>query len=114
MRERRNSNRYKIKKDSFIVHFRNTGNIENISLGGVLCSCINSEFDPKSFTKIDIRCKKNCFYLSNLGIQILKTKITEEKSSPHLFIRRCHLKFDNLTDIDIVRLSDFISAYAIF
>jgi len=108
MLERRKSQRFKVGNGHFIIHSRNVGKIEDISMGGLCCSCINEEFDPASGDKIDIRCLKNSAYLENLGINILETETTSGASIFNVFTRICHLQFQKLTDDQIQQLSNFI------
>lgn len=113
MLERRKSQRFKVGNGHFIIHSRNVGKIEDISLGGICCSCINEEFDPASENKIDIRCPKNNMYLEKLGINILETEITSGASIFNVFTRICHLKFQKLTEEQIHQLNNFILRNAI-
>ncbi|MCB2181199.1 MAG: PilZ domain-containing protein [Desulfobulbaceae bacterium] len=112
MQERRKNQRFKIKKDFLIVHFNNIGRIRDISLGGMCCSCLNNEFDPKSHNKIDIRCLKNNFYLQNIGVKLLSSKVIDEGEFTHLFTRKCRLQFDRLTPRETEKLTGFISENA--
>jgi len=113
MLERRKSQRFKVGNGHFIIHSRNVGKIEDISMGGLCCSCINEEFDPASGDKIDIRCLKNSSYLASLSINILETETTSGASIFNVFTRICHLKFQKLTDDQIQQLNNFILQNAI-
>lgn len=108
MLERRKSQRFKVENGHFIIHSRNVGKIEDISMGGLCCSCINEDFDPASEDKIDIRCLKNNVFLENMGIDILETEITNGASIFNVFTRICHLKFQKLTEYQIHQLNKFI------
>ena len=113
MLEKRKSPRFKLGNGNFIIHSRNVGKIDDISMGGLRCSCINEEFDPASGDKINIRCLKKNMYLENLGINILKTEITSGASIFNVFTRICHLKFRKLTDEQFDQLNNFILQNAI-
>lgn len=108
--ERRENQRFKIKDGAFIVHFKNIGVINNISLGGVCCSCMNNDFVPSSYNSIDIRCEKNQYYIQNFDIEILATKITQISQTPEVFMRQCHIQFKNLSYDKKAELIDFISS----
>lgn len=110
MTERRQSHRYQLLNEPLAVHFNKIGQIENMSVGGLCCSCINDEFDPASHNKIDIRCQKVSFCLQNIGIKVLETKVRHGKSFSEIFMRRCHVKFEDLSDEEIKQLEDFITA----
>ncbi|MBI5557660.1 MAG: PilZ domain-containing protein [Deltaproteobacteria bacterium] len=114
MTERRKDQRFKLTDDGhFIVHARNIGKIENISLGGLCCSCVNDIFDPHSDNTIDIRCKKDHLHLQKLGINILATEITAGKSFFNVFTRTCHLKFQEISAGQLQQLHYFIARNAI-
>ncbi|RJX26019.1 MAG: PilZ domain-containing protein [Desulfurivibrio sp.] len=113
MLERRKSQRFKVDNGHFIIHSRNVGKIEDISLGGLCCSCINEDFDPASEDKIDIRCLKNNIFLENLGINILETETTSGASIFNVFTRICHLKFEQLSESQMHQLNNFIVQNAI-
>ncbi|MBU4264093.1 MAG: PilZ domain-containing protein [Proteobacteria bacterium] len=113
MLERRKSQRFKVGNGHFIIHSKNVGKIEDISMGGLCCSCINEDLDPASEDKIDIRCLKNNMYLEKMGINILETEITSGASIFNVFTRICHLKFQKLTDDQRHQLNNFILHNAI-
>jgi hypothetical protein len=108
MLERRKSQRFKVGNGHFIIHSKNVGKIEDISMGGLCCSCINEDLDPASEDTIDIRCLKNNMYLEKMGIDILETEITSGASIFNVFTRICHLRFQKLTGDQLHQLNNFI------
>ena len=97
MIERRTSQRFKLNDDNFVIHARNVGKIEDISLGGLCCTCINVDLDPAADDKIEIRCPHARIHLANIGMQIRETTVTGGASIFNVFTRRCHIKFQGLT-----------------
>ena len=97
MIERRASQRFKMNDDNFVIHARNVGKIEDISLGGLCCTCINVDLDPAADDKIEIRCPNTRIHLPDIGIQILETAVTGGASIFNVFTRKCHIKFQKLT-----------------
>jgi hypothetical protein len=113
MNERRKSQRFKLKNDNnFVIHARCIGKIEDISLGGLCCTCINEDLDPASDNKIEIRCPHAFIYLANIGIDILGTKATNGASIFNLFTRTCHIKFQELKDDQTQMLHSLILSNA--
>ena len=113
MDERRKEKRYKLKDGNLVVHWTTVGNIENISRGGLCCSCINDEFSPDSYNKIDIRCPRKNFFLQDLGIKIVDKVVSSGESVFAVFTRKCHLQFEELSDEQMVLLDNFIENNAI-
>lgn len=111
MIERRKHQRYTIDSGPVVVHSDNIGTIENISRGGMCCTCINDEFDPESHNSVDILCS-GYFCMRNLGINILKKEMTTGESVFTLFTRKCHIEFANMTEIQLAQLNDFIMTHS--
>ncbi len=109
MIERRKNPRYKINNNPFVVHLNSIGKIENLSMDGMCCTCMDdADSDSCMYKKIDILCSKENFFLQNLGITVIKTKVEDRGKTIPLFMRECHLQFNSLTDEDNHRLSCFI------
>ncbi len=113
MLERRKYQRFKLQDGHFVIHSKNIGTIENISLGGFCCSCIHEDFVPEATGTIDIfRKHPSPSALSKFNIRILQSERTPGESIFNVFMRKCHIVFENLTEEQNENLLNFISGYA--
>jgi hypothetical protein len=108
MVERRKSQRFKLHNDNFVIHARSIGKIEDISLGGLCCTCINDDLDPASDSRIDIRCPHALLYVPDIGIEIMETAVSGGASIFNVFTRTCHIKFQELTDDQLQQVHSLI------
>ncbi|MFZ5764922.1 MAG: PilZ domain-containing protein [Thermodesulfobacteriota bacterium] len=112
MNDRRKDQRFKLANGHFVVHSGNIGKIENISMGGLLCSCINDEHTPHPTGTLEIRCLEKQTSLCELNIRILRSDIFPGESIFNVFVRKCHILFEEMSEEQHTRLIDFISSHA--
>lgn len=112
MTERRKNQRFKLRNGQFILHSRKIGKIENISLGGLCCSCVNDDFIPSPEGSIEIRCLRQSALISDLDVRIVQSEITSGESLFNVFVRKCHIVFKSLTEEQNRNLLNFISTHA--
>lgn len=113
MIERRKNQRFKLQNGNFVIHAKNIGKIEDISLGGFRCSCINEDYVPESTGTIEIRCQGHqAPALSDVNIRILKSERSAGESIFNVFVRKCHIAFEKLSEEQNEKLINFISTTA--
>lgn len=112
--ERRRHPRYKAKFGVAALHEGNIGKVNNISLGGISCSCsfIDSPAcNSNSHMDIFFGPGANTVHLQNLPIRIVNSDMNLGTSPLCLFSRNCRIQFGELTDNQLDHLKKFISLY---
>lgn len=109
MVEQRKKKRFTLKNNPLVIHSYKIGNIKNISLEGLCCSCLNDQFEPHSQNSIDIRCHRSSFHLQNIEIKIIQTEVEHSPLFSEFYMRKCHILFEKLTNEEIEKLAQFIA-----
>ena len=114
MIERRNHKRYKVEDGAIVVHPGHIGQILDISLGGLLCQCIDNQClldEPQAF---DIFCANDAckFKLKEVPIQMISNYVNQLSPWNTAMIRRCGVMFGDLTANQKSHLENFINHLA--
>jgi len=112
--ERRRHQRFKTREGVAALHAGNIGKVNNISLGGISCSCsfVDSPACGKnSHLDIFFGPSADTIHLQNLPIRIVDSDMNLGTSPICLFSRNCRIQFGELTDSQLEHLGEFISRY---
>lgn len=108
MDERRRYERYLVHEDVYVYRANRVGKVLNISLTGLMCTCVHhDDCIPEDF---DIFCPGSSICLAALPYTVIEAKNIE--SPPH-FVRQCHVQFDPLSHKKNLELERFIEKYTV-
>ncbi len=112
--ERRKHPRYKTKEGAVALHAGNVGRINNISLGGVSCSCTfvdSTACDKNTHLDIFFSHSDNPIHLQDIPVSIASAEMSLGSVFSCLFSRRCGIQFGELTESQEDLLKEFIAHY---
>jgi len=99
MEERRRAERVKPADDCIVVHSKTVGNIKNISIGGLYCSCFQDVTCQKDVQReIDILCGKGQFLVKGVKVKVVETERIAGRFLKDFEIKTCRLQFVELED----------------
>lgn len=94
MEERRTTDRVKPTDDCIVVHSNKIGNIQDISSGGLFCTCFqDSTCEKYTHQEIDILCGLGSFLVKGLKVKIVDTETNMGKFLTNFEVKRCRLQF---------------------
>jgi hypothetical protein len=116
--EKRKYKRFKGKKGAFAAFIRrdeliNTGQIQDISMGGLCVQYVSTNEDNRACSEIKIFGNNNRFiHVGNVQCRIAYDREVPEGSWEQISIRCCGVEFENLFDEHLSMLQDFIDHFA--
>ena len=119
--EKREFPRYNTRREIFAAlgrNFSRVGRVTDVSLGGLAFEYIPFEQKKNDSSCIDVFATDNGLHLSKIPCRMIY-EFSKEDESPHSFlpselkIRRCGVKFSDLTESQAARISHLIEGYTI-
>jgi hypothetical protein len=99
MEERRESERVKPTDDCIVVHTNKIGNIQDISVGGLYCTCFQDSTCQKGKHKmIDIMCGLGKFLVKGVKVKIVYSETNAGKFLTNFEVKRCRMQFVEVED----------------
>ena len=94
MDERRTTERVKPVDDCIVVHANKIGNIQDISSGGLYCTCFqDSTCEKNAHKKIDILCGLGSLLVRGLKVKIVNSETNIGKFLTNFEVKKCRLQF---------------------
>ncbi len=118
--EKRKHKRFKGKKGAFAAFIRpneliNTGQIQDISMGGLCVRYLAANGDNEERSEITIFGSNNRFiHVRSVQCRIVYDREVPGGSWKEISTRRCGVEFENLFDKDLAMLQDFIDHFGYF
>jgi len=110
MEERRIAERLKPGDDCIVVHARKIGNVKDISLSGLYCTCFQDSTCEKNIHReIDILCGYGKYLVRGLKVKIVETETIPGQFLTNFEIRKCRLKFLKIEDDQNSHLENILS-----
>jgi len=111
-KERRRSTRFKVKAGAYTVFSPKSiipGRINDISADGLSFSYVEGEEWYHNSSELDILFGENDFYLDKIPFETVSDTVIENESpSSQIIMRRCGVKFGQLTEEQRIQLNMFI------
>ena len=115
--ERRKLKRFQVQNGAFAVvrpEFTRLGQIINISYEGLAFQYALTTNQENGASELDIFLTGDGFYLENMSFETVSDRRATRKSSKgFLPLRRCSVRFKDLTGTQIAQLEYFIQNYAV-
>jgi hypothetical protein len=115
-KEHRKSQRFQAPKGVFVglgPHFRRVGRLRDLSMDGLRFRYLGNE-EPLEASYVDIFMTEGDFYLGHIPIEpVLDAEVVKATSSDSITLRRCHVKFKELTPEQMDKLREFIEKHSI-
>lgn len=94
MEERRTTERVKPPEDCIVVHTNKIGNIQDISRGGLYCTCFqDSTCEKNDHREIDILCGLGEFLVKGVKVKIVDSETNQGKFLTNFEVKRCRMQF---------------------
>lgn len=94
MDERRTTERFTPADDCIVVHTNRIGNIQDISRGGLYCTCFqDSTCEKNTHKEIDILCGFGEFLVKGIKVKIVDSETNEGKFLTNFEVKRCRMQF---------------------
>jgi hypothetical protein len=94
MEERRIAERVKPTEDCIVVHSKKVGNIKDISIGGLYCTCFQDSTCKKNIQReIDILCGNGSFLVKGLQVKVVRTETIAGRFLTNFEVKKCRLQF---------------------
>lgn len=111
--ERRNHTRFKTKPGAYTVFSARSiipGRINDISLGGLCFSYVEGEEWYHESSELDILFGDDDFYLDKIPFETVSDTVIENESPySQIIMRRCGVKFGQMTPEQLEQLKHFIT-----
>jgi hypothetical protein len=116
--ERRKLKRFRVQDGAFAVvrpEFTRLGQIINISYEGLAFQYAVTASQENRASELDIFLAGDGFYMENMSFETVSDRRATRKSSKGFFpLRRCSVRFKDLTGPQIARLEYFIQNHTIY
>jgi hypothetical protein len=113
MEDRRKNPRYTLYESCIVNHSTTVGTIIDICRGGLSCSCLDHEQCSHSRPgKIDIFCKKNNYWAATLPVDVLESNTIPGKFIKEFRLRKCRMRFQELSDVQLAQIDSIIRNFA--
>jgi len=115
MVELRKNQRFDTREKCLLRHESTVGNVIDLSLGGLSCSCCLSDCDDalvRNCEHVDIFCDENKMWVRELKVDILESKMIRGQFFNGFWMRKCRARFGRLRDEQAHRLEELIFSFA--
>lgn len=107
--DRRKCKRYRVKDGAYTINSTKTGMIVDISMDGLSFRYVDRKRWPSSSPELDIVLGDYDFFLSRIPYEVVTDTITTHDIPDITFIvKRCGVKFGDLSNIQQMKLQKFI------
>lgn len=94
MEERRVAERVKPADDCIVVHAKKIGNINDISSGGLYCTCFQDSTCRSNIQReIDILCGHGQFLVKGLKVKVIHSETIAGRFLVNFEVKKCRLQF---------------------
>jgi hypothetical protein len=99
MKERRIAERVRPAEECIVVHSNTIGNINDISTGGLYCTCFQDSTCEKDIHRqIDILCGHGKFLVKGVKVKIINSEVNAGRFLKNFEIIKCRLQFVEVED----------------
>ena len=109
MEERRTTDRVKPADDCIVVHANKIGTIQDISSGGLYCTCFqDSTCEKYKHTEIDIMCGLGKLLVRGLKVEIVDSVTNAGKFLTNFEVKKCRLQFIEMEEKQVFGIGTII------